>query len=275
MEKNRFMKSTLFKGLLVVAIVLAVLALTPRVALADQPTLTECKTVENCTANDFGLFIVSGVQVNVPECVDYNFDGIKEVNLNFTITYPSNQPDRYDIGSILALDGMEPLRDSTLIPGSDCARDWLPPPLTTTLTTTGLWPNTLGEFWNGEPGVVLDVCGDVPSSNAAVRTYDNIWVACVDQDNNGQIDLSICLYYDNNARDTCTSVMDATEGTTAKCQCQRTNIPVSPTAITLESLEAGSALPVGYMIGIVIVISIVLLAGLWLAWQTKKRAALK
>jgi hypothetical protein len=275
MEINHFIKSTLFKSLVVIAIVFAVLALTPRIALADPPTLTECKEVENCTANDFGLFVVSGVQVNVPGCTDHNGDGITEVNLNFKITYPSNQPNRYDIGSILALDGMEPLRDITEIPGSDCARDWLPPPLTTSVTADGLWPNTLGEFWNGEPGDVLDVCGDVPSSNDATRTYENIWVACEDQDNNGQIDLSICLYYDNNAQNTCTTVMDATEGTTSKCQCQRTNIPVTPTAITLESLEAGSALPVGYMIGIVIVISIVLLAGLWLAWQTKKRAALK
>lgn len=275
MEINRIIKSTLFKCLLVFAVVFAILALTPKIALADLPTLTECKTIENCTANDFGQFIVSNVHVNVPVCTDYNGDGIKEVNLDFQITYPANSPSRYDLGSILSLDGLPALRDITELPGSDCARDWLPPPLTTTLTVDGLWPNALGEFWNGEPGDVLDVCGDVPANGDAVRTYDDTWVACVDQDQDGQIDLDICLYYDNNAQDSCTTVMDATEGTTAKCQCQRTNIPVTPTAITLESLSVGSALPVGYIIGFAIVLSIVLLAGIWLAWQTKNRYSQK
>lgn len=278
MNNNRIIKSTLLKCLLVAAIAFPILMLTPKIVLADEPLLTECKEIENCTANDFGILNVYDVSVNTPGCTDYNGDGITEVNVDFKIDYPANEPNRYDLGSILALDGMEPLRDITQIPGSDCARDWLPGspiPLTTTLTANGLWPNALGQFWNGEPRDTADTCGDIPSAGIATRSYDNIWVACVDQDDNGQIDLSICLYYDNNAQDTCTSIMDATEGTTAKCDCQRVNIPVSPTAITIESLKAGSALSTGKVISLAVVLGVVSLSGFWLVWRSKRRMSTK
>ena len=274
MNDYRIVKSTLLKCLLVAAIAFSILALTPKLVLADEPYLTECKETENCTANDFGILSVYAVSVNSPGCIDYNGDGIKEVDVSFKIDYPAGQPTRYDLGSILALDGMEPLRDITLIPGSDCARDWLPGspiPLTTTLTTDGLWPNALGEFWNGEPGDTADTCGDLPPAGIATRSYDNIRVACVDQDNNGQIDLSICLYYDNNARDTCASILDATEGTTAKCDCQRINIPVSPTAITLKTLKAGSALSTTSIITLGIALGVASLSGFYLVWRAKRR----
>ena len=287
MSKNKDIKMLFLTGVLVVVFILVVMAMTPHktLALAPVPTPTEfpegCKLTENCTANDFGTFIVNpaDVHVNVPECVDVTGpggipDGIKEVNLDFSVVYPSNQPTRYDIGSIMANDGLDPLRDISLLPGL-CTRDYLPPPLTTTTTATGEWPDALGQFWNGEPGVTADICGDLPPSNSAKRYYNDIWVACVDRDNNGQIDISICLYYDNNAQDTCTSLMDATTGTTAKCQCQTVNLPVTPTAITLESLDVSSALPVGYVIGIAVLLSILLLVGLWLTWQMKKRAEQK
>jgi len=261
MKNYRFSTMFFWKGLLAVAFALALFILTPSLTAAQEPSpYSYCNPIENCTANDFGAPTIHDVVVNQSGCYDH--DGKPEtplaVLLDFKLSYTSLSPTRYDIGSLLALDGGTAMRDDYLT--GSCYRDWLPAPLTATDPSGDgtLWPVN-GNFWDGEGGG--DLCGDMPPGDTATREFNDVYIACVDNDGNGQIDINLCLIYDNNAQDLCTTLPDPTTGTTAECQCMTINVPVTHTTIEGLTFSASlRALPVGLALSGLVVIGGVLLS---------------
>jgi hypothetical protein len=268
MNSHHYFQTHFFKGLLAVLFALALFALTPGLAKAQSP-YSDCNPIENCTANDFGAPVIHDVVVVQNGCVDHDNNSATPtaVLLNFKLSYTARSATRYDIGSLLALDGGTAMRDDYLT--GSCYRDWLPAPLTATDPSGAgtLWPVS-GSFWDGEGGG--DLCGDVPSNDTATRPFNNVYIACVDNDNNGQIDINLCLIYDNNAQNLCTTLPDPTTGTTAKCQCLTVNVPVTPTAIEGLSFSASSrALPVGLALS---GMGLALIGGVLLSIYLRRRA---
>jgi hypothetical protein len=257
-------KLGLWRAVFTGLIVTALLVLIPQTALAQDPTAPVVSTcldaAENCTANDFGdLELVS--QTSKSGCIDHDNNGTLEMLFDFTIRLEAASATRYDAGVILSLDGLPAQRaDLTTVA---CLKDFLPTPLTTT-DTVGIndWP-VAGAYWDGETGTngatLPDYCGDLPGNDRAVRTYTDVWVACVDNVNvgangvptpgqDGRIDLNICILYDNNTKNACKNVYDATVGTTAKCGCEYyVTFPFTPTAVSLLDMNARSSQ--GYLLG--------------------------
>jgi hypothetical protein len=54
----------------------------------------------------------------------------------------------------------------------------------------------------------------------------SIRVACVDTNNNGIVDASVCTSWDNNTGSVCSSLADAFPGTAAKCGCARVELGI-------------------------------------------------
>ena len=285
-------KIDLWRAVLAGLVVTALLALFPQAALAQDPTApVEAACLDaalNCTANDFGdLVLVS--QTSKSGCVDNDGDGDLEMNFDFTVRLSAASATRYDVGVVLSKDGMPAQRANPATYPTACLKDFLPPPLTET-DVTGIndWP-VAGNNWNGEPkatGVNTDYCGDLPGNDRAVRTYTDVWVACVDNviapttpggnataGQDGRIDLNICVLYDNNANTRCTNVYEATVGTTAKCGCDYyVTFPFTPTAVSLLDMNARSSQ--GYLLG---GLGLLLVAGAsgsyWLYRKQARKAA--
>jgi len=269
MNNYKLINTYFFKGLLAILFALALFALTPGLAKAQDP-YSNCNPIENCTANDFGAPVIHDVVVNQNGCIDHDNNSATPpaVLLDFKLSYTSLSPTRYDIGSLLALDGGTAMRDDYLT--GSCYRDWLPAPLTATDPSGDgtLWPVN-GSFWDGEGGG--DLCGDMPPGDTATRDFNDMYIACVDNDGNGQIDINLCLIYDNNAQDICTTLPDPTTGTTAKCQCMTINVPVTPTAIEGLTFSASSrALPVGLALS---GLGLVVIGGVLLSVYLRRRAS--
>jgi hypothetical protein len=277
------MKNIQFKfnwGRVVPILILLITAmlLTSSSALAADP-LNYCMDSGNtCAANDFGTLIATVTKVYTGVCVDHDANALTPpaVQLDFYVTVTAAVPTRYDIGSILATDGLPVLRD--LYETDSCARGYLGDDgdyyQLTTVDDQTSWPyfNTTDNewyYWDAEDDGV-DVCGDLGGRDSANIYFTGTYVGCVDNNNDGQIDLNICLLYDQQANPDCTDLLTATPpGSVAKCECDDITIPVSPTAITLESLQAGSALPSGTLIGIAALLGVALLVGIWLVWRQR------
>jgi hypothetical protein len=260
-------KLGLWRAVFTGLVVTALLALIPQTALAQDPNPippVESTCLDaglNCTAKDFGdLVLVS--QTSKSGCInhDNSADGSLEMLFDFTIRLTAASATRYDAGVILSLDGRPTQRtDLTTIA---CLKDYLPTPLTTIDNTTD-WPNIDGAYWDAETGtggaVLPDTCGDLAGNDAALRTYTNVWVACVDNvivntngtttpGQDGRIDLNLCVLYDNNTKNACLNVYNATAGTTAKCGCgYYVTFPFTPTAVSLLDMNARSSQ--GYLLG--------------------------
>jgi hypothetical protein len=258
-------KLGLWRAVFTGLIVTALLVLIPQTALAQDPTAPVVSTCLdaglNCTANDFGdLTLVS--QTSKSGCINHDNspDGSLEMLFDFTIQLEAASATRYDAGLILSLDGLPTQRtDLTKVA---CLKDFLPTPLTAT-DPTGIndWPVS-GAFWDGETGggaTKPDYCGDLPGNDRALRTYTDVWVACVDNvivntngtttpGQDGRIDLNLCVLYDNNTKNACLNVYNATAGTTAKCGCgYYVTFPFTPTAVSLLDMNARSSQ--GYLLG--------------------------
>src|SRR5687768_8359738 len=176
-------------------------------------------------------------------------------------------PDRYDIGLFVALDGGS-ARD-----GNSCLHDFLEPPLTTTpaygdSNGDGIPDLTGGPWWNSD----LDGCGDIASNTQLFKATLVLRVTCVDTNNNGFIDASVCTSWDNNSVSDCTGLPDAFPGTNAKCGCERveTGIPFeiaspspppSPPFPPDPTPTPVPALPIGGLIGLAALLAG---AGTWL-----------
>lgn len=195
-----------------------------------------------CTANDVRIQALNLVNI-IETCAA----GIPNSALaNFEVFVSAvGAPDRYDIGLFIALDGGS-ARD-----GNSCFHDYLEPPLTATPTYgdangDGIPDLSGGPWWDAD----LDGCGDIASNTQLFKLVASLRVACVDTNNNGFVDASVCTSWDNNAVTNCSGLPDAFPGTNAKCGCERveTAIPMavgspSPPASPFPSFPPGPTPP--------------------------------
>ncbi len=164
-----------------------------------------------CTANDVRIDDLIVVSVS-EECAE-GTPGETEVVFKALVS-SDGSPNRYDIGMFLALDGGS-ARD-----GDSCYHDYLDSPLTSTPTygdsiADGIPDLTNGPWWDGATD--NDSCGDIEASTQLVKTLPSLRFACVDNNGDGSVDVSVAVSWDNNTGSTCNSVSDAYPGTNSKC----------------------------------------------------------
>lgn len=257
-------------------IVFSMLLSTPAQA-QDDPQLYYCMdTANTCAANDFGNLVATVTQVYPGGCIDHdnNPDTPIAVKLDFFVVVQAAIPTRYDVGAILALDGEPVLRDNYEAGG--CTRGFLGDPYgLTTVDDRTAWPNDNDEYWDAEENG--DLCGDLSREDTAEIYFNGVYVGCIDNypepSGDGQIDLDMCLLYDQQADADCVDLLTATPpGSVAKCDCNIITIPVSPTAIHLESLKAGSGSPNTTVIAMAAGLSAVVLFSIGLTLLLRRRA---
>jgi len=262
MENNKLLQANLLKGLLAIFFALALFALTPQLASAQTSCLP---SAGSCTAGDLPPLTITSVTDVQGPCTDLiptNGAGVLEIKLDISYQFNTGANTRYDLGFFLSRDGQD------VLVTSDCAIDYLVPPLTITRPGDNTaWPVN-GYFWDAEDAVGAgDECGDVSKYDTASRTLNDVTVTCVDTNGNGQIDVSICQVYDNNQQNVCGAT---NPGTGSKCDCVRMDLPITPTAIEGLSFSASSqALPVGLALGGV---GLLLIAGVMLSVYLRRRA---
>lgn len=273
----RYVPRTVIPVLLILGVAML---LTTSVVYAQDP-LYDCMDDGNtCAAGDFGSLIATVTKVYPGGCVDHDSNSATPpaVLLDFYVTVSAAVPNRYDIGSIIAIDGLPVLRADYQT--NSCNRSYLGDDggyyQLTTVDDQTHWPylNTTDNQWYyldvEDDG--YDTCGDLGGRDTGDIFFNGVYVGCVDNNDDGQIDLNICLLYDQQQNPDCTNLLQATPpGSVAKCDCTDITIPVSPTAVTLQSLEASSGQPAEIIIAIIAVIAIACLLGLWFTFRLLKR----
>ncbi|MFN8640628.1 MAG: hypothetical protein U0802_02790 [Candidatus Binatia bacterium] len=112
---------------------------------------------------------------------------------------------RYDVGIWVATDGGNAYTGT-------CSRQILtplPPPSPNTSSGTGPFDN-----------LDNDACGDIQQNETTLYNLPNLVLDCVDADNNGKLDVSTIISWDNNSNTACNGVSDAVPGTKSKCKGQ-------------------------------------------------------
>ena len=184
-----------------------------------------------CAGNDVQvvtIFVESPGPIN---CTDGETLNVMACyNVTFTVTVTANN--RYDVGITFANDGGDAL-------SGDC-------------TTHGLLPvtdnETLMDFTGGYGpyrDIDGDACGDMNKFDPPVQVIvQNISLACVDEDDDGIVDLTVCSLWKNMADGgDCTSEADLRPGTVDKCNCDRLPfddvlfIPLPTTTTTTTTTE--------------------------------------
>jgi uncharacterized repeat protein (TIGR01451 family) len=173
-----------------------------------------------CNAGDVEITRLEVLQV-IEGC-DYAGDTATVV---LRAVFDSTAAERYDVGFFAALDGGDAKTGS-------CYHDYLHP-----LSDTVPYSPTsgVGGYWNGEPSIPDDVCGDIEQ---AVDTYHDlppVSILCVDNDDDGFAEISSCVTWDQDDNTTCEGVEDALPGTPSKCYCDEftSNLVVPAGAITV------------------------------------------
>lgn len=193
----------------------------------------------NCTAQDFGLKELRMVNL-ISGCTQVPV-GSFTVELDAVLSAAG--PNRYDAGFFIDLSGTP---DGALL-GDNCLHGYLAPPLTTTPTylndpvnpnSIGLDTIFFGPWWNGEPAITVDQCGDMERNTHAVIRLAPLTFPCVDNDGDGFVDIHTCSSYRNNQQWDCADVKGAFPDTPSKCGCSYFNFPFAPTAIELASFGA-------------------------------------
>jgi hypothetical protein len=277
MKNNRLSQMFSWKGLLAIIFALAIFALTPGLAAAQSETGNFCiedYNLRNCTANDFGVKELYFKEVITMCGMDPAHPG--QAYVVFEAVLSTAQPIRYDVGIFLALDGYDPDNpdENQAIFGDNCYHDYLDGDLTTDPEYTALYPagdptlNDIldGPWWDADG----DVCGDMDSDTAVIKTLDPVWIACVDSNGDGSVDVDACGSYNQLAIDVCSGIKDAIPGTTAKCGCVRLELPFTPTAIEGLTFSANSkALPTGLALS---GLGLLLIVGVLLSVYLRRRA---
>jgi hypothetical protein len=193
----------------------------------------------NCTAQDFGVEQLRFV--NLIEGCTQGTDGSFVAEMEIVIG--SAGANRYDPSFFISLNG------TSALTGTNCLHGFLPPPITETpvYANDPDNPDSIGndtifysDWWNGEPRVANDTCGDMERNTHAVIALDPLRLPCVDNDGDGFVDVSTCAGYENNQQRLCTSVADAYADVPSKCRCSLFNYPFRPTAIELASFSAAA-----------------------------------
>jgi hypothetical protein len=226
------------KGLVVGLLVTFLLIATSESAQAQEIgnfCVQDYQTGANCTANDVRIEELRIIQLIKPCNVAPT--GVFDAEFEILIS-AAQSPNRYDIGVFLAMDG------GSALTGDYCYHDYLPPPITPTPTygdynADGV-PDIYNTLWYDGENLVGDTCGDIGSGTQVFRVSQIISVACVDLDDNGVADISVCSSWDQNAGADCGSVKGAIPGGPSKCSCGTINFDFTPTAVEGLTFSAGS-----------------------------------
>lgn len=252
---NRF---NFFKYLSLTALgafmVLSSLLFTFSVAYADTEgpgnfCVQDYLPAAGCTANDVRIRAMY-VKTLYDPCGDDNI-----LVADFDIVFETAQPTRYDVGYFIATDANYALN------GDSCVHSNLTPQTTAPTFITNYYPdypNQIPELYDQLPSpagftgfynIDGDACADMDGQTQAIR-LEHLAIACVDRNNDGMYDISICNSWDNNAVTACTNLQQTYPGTSSKCGCAIVNL-FGPTDVTLSSFSAKSSAFAGSFIPLI------------------------
>ena len=183
----------------------------------------------NCVANDVRIESFSVVEV-IEDCLS-GVEGEAEMILEVLIS-AEGSPDRYDLGFFISLDG------DSAIDGDLCLHANLAPPLTPTPTygdyNSDMIDDILnGPWWDADE----DECGDILGGTQIIRNDVQLRFACVDQDDDGLVELDACASWElPNRNAVCNGLSDAIPGSPSKCGCSLLDIDI-PVPVELESFS--------------------------------------
>jgi len=197
----------------------------------------------DCQASDVEVTAVNLVEVVEP-CSSGD-PGIAQVILDVVMTAAT---DRYDVSTYVALGGGSALMDSA------CYHDYLAPPLTTDPIYGDANANAVPDLRNGpwanlEPFDFVDDCGDLPGGTEAIRTLASesvpLEIACVDSNDDGNVDIEVCVAWRNGTNDHCTGLSTAVATNGAHCGCSRLEVTGLPEPRQTLAFGAGAILVAG------------------------------
>jgi hypothetical protein len=153
---------------------------------------------------------------------------------------------RYDIGTIVALDG------NSALSGGQCYHDYLAAPLSNSPTYGDDYPDSIpdirnGPWYNGEPFDTNDFCGDISANTQTIQSLRTaslpLTIDCDDTNHDGTVDVSVCASWrvgTTGGQATCNSLSEAVPSTSPRCSCNRVEILPEPGAAL--ALVSGAAL---------------------------------
>jgi hypothetical protein len=143
---------------------------------------------------------------------------------------------RYDIGTIIALDG------NSALSGGQCYHDYLAPPLANSPTYGDDYANGVPDIRNGpwhnlEPFDTNDFCGDIQANTETIQSLRTaslpLTIDCDDTNGDGWVDASVCTSWrvgTTGGQATCNSLSEAVPSTSLRCSCSRVDIVPEPNA---------------------------------------------
>ena len=194
----------------------------------------------NCTANDVQLAeytLISGPT----SCIEG-----EDITVTLLGQFIATSDQRWDVGVFVATDG-----GNANSLGGSCYNDYLHP---VSVDNTDLKIiSGFGPFYNGEitedPG---DSCGDIEQAQNTFFQTAQITIKCQDSDDDGTADVSSCTVWSNSRSDpsenkpSCTSELNTTAETPAKCTCENVEIsglkvPFDGTIEVIKDVEPDDA----------------------------------
>jgi len=160
---------------------------------------------------------------------------------------------RYDIGTILALDG------NSAVTGTQCYHDYLSGTLSTSPTygdsyADGISDIRNGPWLNGEPFDPVDSCGDIAGNTETIQSLKTaalpLTIDCDDTNADGTVDVSVCASWrvgTSGGQATCNDLFEAAPSTNQRCSCDRVEILPEPGAAL--ALACGATLLAGLRAG--------------------------
>ncbi len=123
---------------------------------------------------------------------------------------------RQDISVFVALDG------GTARESGFCFHDYLQPPLVAS-------PSSIVSYHGPWRDKDADACGDMDASSEIVKDLNpgsGLTIPCIDADQNGIVDVGVCVGWDNSTANVCTGVSNAIPQSSSKCWCGRMDVGV-------------------------------------------------
>jgi hypothetical protein len=195
--------------------------------MVERYNLTKPANVDslNCTANDVQLAqytLISGPT----SCVEG-----EDITVTLLGQFIATSDQRWDVGVFVATDG-----GNANSVGGSCYNDYLHPVSadnTDLDITSGLGPFYNGEF-SEDP---TDSCGDIEQAKNTFFQTAPITIKCQDSDDDGTADVNSCTVWANSRsngdnKPSCTSELDTTAETSAKCTCG--NVEISGLKVPLD-----------------------------------------
>jgi len=208
------------------------------VCVADDAPVSECQ------ASDVEATALTLVEVVEP--CSAGEPGTAQVILDVVVTAAT---DRYDVSTYVALGGGSAVLDSA------CYHDYLAPPITTDPSYGDANANAVPDLRNGpwanlEPGDLVDDCGDLPGGTEAIHTLASeslpLEIACVDSNEDGNVDVDVCVAWRNGTNDHCTGLSTAVATNGSHCSCSRLEVTGLPEPRQTLAFATGAIVVVGF-----------------------------